>query len=394
MLEHDGEFVVQVEPENLSFTMNKGENGPHEMTFEISCGNEGVDFTRIVPYDTDFRLVRDNAVIMAGMITSTNFESDNDWFNVAGKSWLHYLERRHFPFDPLHPNQYRIGAPPRGLAMQVRLSEVSDILDAVFQKIVEQPWSLDFTWELVNPAAKTAFRIDLGDTESILSKVTGLAQQYPGIFDFWMDNNKVFKMIAPRKYPIEVVADPLQAAWYFEDSDDGLVSLKHTNNGPLGTHFLGTGAGKDVRLGLALDSPMNQRRFRRLDHSQDFGDIANRGRVNSLTTGYFGTTLHPQLEITAEIIPDLVRDFWRTITPGDAIWINGHLPQRHINSAHEVVSIEAQVTTEANEIVTLNLNQVYPYPDETTLPPEPDPDAVLNKPPKYRPSDEALWVVG
>jgi hypothetical protein len=375
-------------PENLNFTMNKGENGPHEVTYELPTANDAADLHNIVPYWTDFELYRENEILTSGMLTSAAFQSESEALQVAGKSWLHYLEKRQWPFDPMDPLRYKQPGAPRGVAWEVEQIDVAYVVEKLLTVTLAEPNSLPITgYQVILEAdrvgRKMDYRIDLADTESILSKISSVAQQEPGIFDFWIDNNKVFHKQVPRRYTIDVLADATLCQWAFTDSASGLLSVSLTDNGPEGTHLVGYGAGDEVRLGLMMDDPAAQNKYRRLDASVDFGDVPNRARVNALTRGHFGLSIQPQIEVVIEVWPDAVRDFWEVIYPGCAIWLQFNHEAYNINSAHEVVSMDVQVDLESNESVTLNLNQVYPMYEESTHDIIPGPGTVVPMPPHY-----------
>jgi hypothetical protein len=249
------------------------------------------------------------------------------------------------------------------------------------------------------------YSISLGDTESILSKIQQLSQMAPGIFDFWIDQNKVFHMAVPRQYNINVLADATLCHWVFKDSDSGLLKVHWTNNGPLGTHLFGHGTEtiyyittttstktgqvldqsveeESVNLGLNMEDPVNQNVYRRLDAEEDFGDVTSRSRINNLTRGYFPRTDNPSFELSLEIVADAVPDLFKgRIFPGCAIWVDYTHPLYHINSAWEVVSMELQVSTETEESVTLNCNQIFPNYEEPAPPYQPAPTDVIPFPP-------------
>jgi hypothetical protein len=431
-MKHDGRIMAQVSPENLNVTWNKGETGPHEVTFEVPDAYPGFDIATIQPYNNDFALILDDVPIMKGIITSCAFESEENYASVAGKDWLHYLERRFYPFDPLNPNYFRVGNPPRGLAYETPETDeagiptgpeadITDIVEILLSQTLSVPNSLPIVWTgqvlnggpflptppdglqymvvssspygswwsdypyeqslLPRTGTQIPYSISLGDTESILSKIQQLSQQAPGIFDFWIDQNKVFHMAVPRQYSIDVLADATLAHWVFRDSDSGLLKVNWTNNGPLGTHLFGHassnvyyGTGTDetvesVNLGLNMEDPVNQNVYRRLDAEEDFGDVPNRYVIDNLTRGYFPRTDNPSFELSLEIVADAVPDLFKgRIYPGCAIWVDYTHPLYHVNSAWEVVSMELQVSTETEENVTLNCNQIFPNYEEPAPP--------------------------
>jgi len=380
---HDGTNLAMFYPENLSFTMNKGENGPHEVTYELPTANDAAELKNVVPYWTDFELYRENEQIFGGMVTSVSFSSEDECIRVAGKSWLHYFEKRHYPFDPTDPAKYQWPGTPRGIAYQAIQKDISEVLHFLLQNILFLPNSLELFWDLGTTGRLMDYQISLGDTTSLLARITEIAQQEPGIFDFWISNDKWFHIQMPRRYSIDVLVDATLCQWTFVDTPSGLLSVNFTDNGPEGNHLLGIGAGNDVQLGLAMDDAASQNYYRRLDTNHDFGDVPNRNRINALTRGYFGLAIQPHHEITIEVWPDAVRDFWNVIYPGCAIWLEYHNEAYTINSAHEVVSMEASIDLESNEIVTLNLNQVYPMYEESTHDIFPLPDQYIPKPQRY-----------
>ena len=461
-MKHDGRIMAQVSPENLHVTWNKGETGPSEVTFEVPDAYPGFDIATIQPYNNDFALVLDDVPIMKGIVTSSSFESEENYASVAGKDWLHYLERRFFPFDPLNPNAFRVDDPPRGMAYDSPQTDadgaplqgwqdVTQHVEVLLHQTLKISNSLPITWAgnvmpgttvpyvptpppglyymvagagaghgtwwsdyprdttasaLPRTGTTVPYSISLGDTETILSKLQQLSQIGKG-FDFWIDQEKVFHMAVPRQYSLDVLADARLAHWVFKDSDSGLLKVNWTNNGPEGTHLFGHGSSviwyittttttedghtttersaeeESVNLGLNMDDPVNQNVYRRLDADEDFGDVVSRSYVNNLTRNYFPRTNEPSFEMSIEIVADAVPDLFKgRIFPGCAIWIDYTHPLYHVNSAWEVVSMELEVSTETEENVTLNLNQIFPdYVDGVPKPPyQPAPTDVIPMP--------------
>src|SRR5213596_1014883 len=161
---HDGSFIHRISPENLHVTWNKGEHGPHELTYEIA-GSNPIDRYKIEPYAIDFQLYRNSDMILDGMVTSFEFESEAEFMSVGAKSYLHYLEKRFFPFDPLQPNLHRVGNPPRGFAYEGIAVSQTEIMQMLFSNIFAMPNSLPVTWELTDTVAEMDYSVELGDTE-------------------------------------------------------------------------------------------------------------------------------------------------------------------------------------------------------------------------------------
>ena len=319
---HDGTNRGMLQPENLSFTMVKGEAGSHSVNYELSLGHEeSVDMVQFTePYRTDFELSVDGLIIIAGMHTEISFNTDDEFIQIAGKDWLHYLERREFPFDPVNPNAYRTGNPDRGLAFAYTNVDVGVIVNKLLTTTLAQPYSLPMSWSTPTTGVTADYELSLADTGSIHSKIAELAQEEGGAFDFWCDKNRVIHFASPRQYTGDVILDASECAVTF--TNDNTVRGEVNSAGPGATRFVGYGAGNEVRLGLQLIDTTLAGVYRRLDGNADFGDEPSRNRVNSLTRGEFEYMKHPQDKVTIEIQAEAIGGFWAAVRPGVAVWVD------------------------------------------------------------------------
>lgn len=366
---HGGSNVAQFAPQNLSFTLNKGENGPHDVSYEASRGQDAVFPGFVGPYVTDFELWRDEQKLITGMHTALNVESGQESVAITGKSFLHYLERRIWPFDSSDVNLWRLGlhlsaasnnVPPTGYSYYETLVEVKDVLKDMLDVILMDDNCLDFTYNIpgIGHTLET-FSIGLPDNESILSKIKTLSQEDPGEFDFWMDANKVFRVRPGRQYDLAVVNDPQLAEHIFDASfpESGFMSVSFTNTGPDATWLLGQG--EAVLPASTRQYVPASEQFRRLDNSVSFGYVPSTTRVSRLTRKALLFGLNPVHEITLVVAPEKVRDFWTRFVPGKAIWIRADMEGWIVDSAQEIVSIQCNVDLNGNEEVTFALNQIY-----------------------------------
>src|SRR5215831_3228565 len=138
----DSSFLITTfTPENLSFTLNKAENGPHEITYEVSrsSGIANPDF--IGPYRTDFELWSPDStpvLVMAGPHTLLNITSRQEHAKCGGKDWTHLWEFEYWPFDPANWSSNRLGIPvtdsfhpPYGYSYHVTSREVMSIISDI-----------------------------------------------------------------------------------------------------------------------------------------------------------------------------------------------------------------------------------------------------------------------
>ncbi|HEY1248257.1 MAG TPA: hypothetical protein VGE97_04650 [Nitrososphaera sp.] len=378
--EHDGTPINTFRPENLNFTLRKGQDGPHDITYEISRSNTSTDM--VGAYRTDFILEVDSSavpyVIMRGMHTSApQITTDEERIQIAGKDWLHYLERRYWPFNDSDPNFYRTGAgavtdnnPPTGfsyyvdpLSPQDSMKIVTDLLD----QILSLPNSMALTYTLPDIGHDIEFfSVDIFDSENILSKIQTLSQEDPGEFDFWVDSDKEFHVAAPYRYDIDVVGDNSLAVHTFDalTPSSGLFSINYENIGPGCTRLYGSGANQSSTLVATREYGPGSTQFRLLEDHVSYTGVITRERVQRLTRRDLLFRLNPIHNVSISVVPESITNFWSVFHPGVAIWLIADLEAHTIDAAFEVVSIDGQSDTDGNMLATLNLNQIYD-PDVT-----------------------------
>lgn len=365
---HDGTNRGQLQPENLSFSMIKGEAGSSSVAYELDLGHsESVDMQQFTePYRTDFELSVDNIIIMAGMHTDITFNTDDNFIQIAGRDWLHYLERREYPFDPVNPNLYRIGTPDRGLAFAASLADIKIILETILNTTLAQPYSLPITYTVPTMGVAIDYEFSLGDTGSIHSKIAELAQEEGGVYDFWVTPAKVLEFGVPRQYTTAVMTDPNACAFILDNSNT--IRANVVGSGPGATRFVGYGSGNEVRLGLQLMDNDLANVYRRLDGNADFGDIPNRERVNKLTRAEFFYQKFSQDKVTVDIEATQIDSFWNIVRPGKAIWIDDiPIGPLTLGGPFELLELSGSVSTEGGETISLTLDPIH-FVDEPSPP--------------------------
>ena len=375
--DHDHNVIHSIEPENLHFAQNN--SAPHEISYEISLDNpvvleeNTVEGDAIGEYQHDWQLWRNGVAMdeMAGIITSVHSNQGTNMLEVAGKSWLHYLDRRFYPFDPLDPYAYRLSA------YQV---DVTSIIHDMISAVQAQPNSLQY--DLSDLVSRTTYvdnmRIEFGDTEMILSKISTMAEGKPG-FDFACSSTRQFQLFYPE---FRDPTDPNQLAGYlFVQNDpeipateaipgvaDGaLYEADWSSGGPAGTHILGLGAGLASKLGSAWGSQDAQQIFRRLDMSIDFGDVPNRAKLDRLTKGALRAGIGPIRDAPVKVLPEKVVDFWNRYRPGVYYVELASLEGAHgIRGRKKLQQIDCTVSNEGEELVELH-STLYDYWFNTDL---------------------------
>lgn len=369
--DHAGAGFFGAAPENLTFTLQKGELGPGSLNYEISFADVAVSFNKLVPYEVDFELHSDDLILMEGMLTATEIEVGSGFVSLGCRDWLHYLELRQFPFDPQLPNNHLVGTPPRGSAYEVTSTHINTILAVLLDNTLAMANSMPLAYTIPAMTATSDFTISLGDTESIYNKIQTLAQQSPGIFDFWTSPDRELHFAIPRRYDLNVINDRTLASHIFTDAQSGISSLKVTNTGPEMNHIFGEGSAEPfaaddtVNVGLAIDDMDLQGIYYRIDGNRSYGDVKTRNRVNALTRGDFSVAKLPRFDAELTVVVEAIENFWTIIYPGCAIWIDVDTGVNLVDSAWEVVAIEVTVTNENSATANLKLNKIYPITTET-----------------------------
>jgi hypothetical protein len=382
--QHDGTVINTFRPENLAFTLNKGENGPHDISYELSRAQVSPDM--IGPYRTDFELI-DNSTfgpvtIMSGLHTMYSMASNEEHVKIAGKGWLHYFERRFWPFDGSDPNLWArkvgtlsvatLGDPPTDFAYYTQtpvdsMVVMKDLLNVL--QLFDPVNTLDYTYSLANIGHTIdTFGVSNLDTENILSKFQFLAQQDPGMFDFWMDNNKVMRRAAPHRYNVNVWNTPSLAEKVFDSTDtntDGVFYVSFTNTGPDATRVLGYGQSQSSTLASVKQYNPASATYRLLESEASFDNIIDRNQVIGLTRNKLLFGVNPVHEIEVTVVPEAITNFWTRFQPGVAIWVTADLEGHTIDSAQEIVSIDGTSDNQGNLTAAFKLNQIYQYHAES-----------------------------
>jgi hypothetical protein len=353
---HSGDLLHTINPENLRFSLNH--NDPHDIAYEVSMDNPVIDEENtgegdfIGAWQQDWRLLRDGTPIqgMSGPITSVHMAEGEEAVQITGKSWLEYLDRRHFPWDTDLSDITEI---PMFRAFD---KDVTDIIKDIIQATMARPNSLAI--DTTDLDSRTTFRenlrIEFVDTESILSKIKQLAEGEPG-FDFEMTWGKHFKLYYPEfSDPTNIEFISITAEPPTLTTTNAAYDVDWTDNGPQGTHLLALGSGLAYRMAIALGSDDGQETFRRLDFTMDFGDVPKKAKLSRLAKGALRAGVRPQREVPIKIIPEQIHDFWTRVRPGSYFVNRTDLIAHQVTGTKKIIGIECEVTNEGEELVELH----------------------------------------
>lgn len=378
-IEENGALINTVAPENLHFVWQLAELGPSEIDYEVSLTATdtitddpvvSLDFVR--PYFQDFALYRDAQLLMGGMITGLNIEAGGECVKIAGKDWLHYLERRMWPYDATlsYVNW------PTGFRFKVTAAEIGQIVTDVIETVRDvsgnypgppndltfPSYSLKFVVDCDDTTVNRNYEISAFETSNVYDLVRSLSQmdKDDGGFDFYMTPDRppatTFRLVYPE------IGNPAVPIYTLEIDEPtafaNMLELGYTDSGPEASHVLGVGAGQATRAGgVNKHLRIVSARTRRLDKSGDFGDVKNLGTLESKTLAELNRAWRSIHEIPILVDPATIPNFWTVTQPGEYIMVDYDLFGHHVNSVQKIVSMDVTVDLEGNERVLFGLNQ-------------------------------------
>jgi hypothetical protein len=314
--------IGELAPNNLEFNLNH--DRPGSIGWKLPKGHDMARKEFSEPYATDFELWLNDHWIMEGIVTAADAgETTSETVDYIGQDYLHYLEGRIFPFDPTDLSAHEF----------VMFEEdVFFIIEEMLDHVLAQPNSLNLTYNngISNIIGNLA--ISPGDTENILAKITNLSEQKPG-FDFETRPGKVFKMYTPSKPKISAIR---------LEEGKNLIKLGYKETGIGGTWVLGLASGGSSRLGVVKENLEMQAKYRRLDHTADFGGATDEETLGKLTDGELDRAMTQKLELVAHVIVE-TSDFFRLLESGMSVFVKGETFYESVEDYFKITSIRCTV---------------------------------------------------
>lgn len=334
---HDGTKLAEIVPEQLSW--GRYLNRPGYTNYDIDYQVNAAKQANIGAYRTDFAIMRDNLNIISGLHTAVSADVDELVIHVAGYGWLHYLERRVWPFA-MSKDQSASGMSWFG-------ADIGDIVTDMVNTIVTTGDSVPFVMQSAQLGITTNYRIEPADSETIFEKITSLSQQKPG-FDFVCTNDKQFIMYVPQKG--DYVRD------YSLEMGRNVKSIHYGDNGPVGNAVLGVGAGSSNKVGYGLQDLAAQDVYRRLDQVADFGDDPNTSNVTRMTRQQLDRSKNPDLDIWVSVYPEEFDKAYTSIDVGDYVHVIADIEYVQLDDYYRVTGIEGYLNAQGDEQIVFTFN--------------------------------------
>lgn len=325
------------------------------MSGEISLADPNLGFMgseqSIGPYRTDYYIYRAGqssqySLLAAGIITSVNLAKDRDTLLLSGKDWLHYLERRVFPFSPeayldmdtldINGNKYFTYWPinypyiPLGTldpdtynaSNKVDVTDiVEDLLLAIEQqsnpKFPNRPilypgtatgprGTLGLVMNNAPIGYLTSYRIYPGDSTTIFEHIKKLSEQSNGFeFDI-LPGTKEFKIWGPQQIDSQFPASTrLQATPVYTfipsalETTGAILEADWTNDGPDATVVVGL-ASSPRHFGATWTYLPSVDKYRWLDRVHDFGEVKDEELMEGMIKDQ--NDLYPQTKLSFTLL--------------------------------------------------------------------------------------------
>ena len=338
-LDHNFAGLGEAIPEQLQYTYTLAE--PSTVQYELDINHNLATRASVQPYVTDFLLLRNGTEFLGGLHTGVSLDEVLIRLQISGKDYKHYLEKRQFPFDPTDLTAYTFEKPA---------TDVFVIAEAILAVVLAETNSLQMFYANGLLGQTIDYRIDPGDSETIYEKISQFAEADTNGFDWLVTHDRWVRFYAPQKGA---------ANSYIFERGKNLEALSFEDNGPVGNHCLGLGAGTASRLGSVVDNAASQATYRRLDKVMDFGAaVIDQAALDDLATGMAAGHGMPRLKIQAEVVFDYIDEVFDEVALGDTCRFIGDTHYLSIDANYRIIGFQGgQRDSESTEQLTLLLQE-------------------------------------
>lgn len=363
-----GDTIDEFRPMNPDFNLRI--NDADDISYDISLAEPTMRWGFVGPKRTTYELWIGATLVTAGHHSSVNTKRGEEVVHVFGKGWLWYFQNRHYPFDGLDATAFLGGSASSGggLAYQAK-KDPARIIDDIAGTILARPNSYPINLITNTVGVTIPFRIELADTTSLFDHIVELsngATEQNASFDFLCDPYMNFGMYVPHRYSAAVRNDPpsgpaacVHTFSHFVHPEE-LTDSEFENDGPLGTHIMGIGAGTSSQLVRSLGYAFEQGIFGRWDMTSEWSDVMTDTRLLQLTQAAFSAGLYPQHNIPLTVKASSIPGFWDIFVPGEAIWIRQDYEAQNIDGAYRMLNIHGSADENGEILVDFELDQVNP----------------------------------
>jgi hypothetical protein len=317
-------------PSNLSFSLPLSATG--DVAWDMAIDDSLCRSNKLFPKQTDYILLLGHTEIQGGIITGVDVSDvESEMISISGNDYLCYLEGRWYPFDPQNLATGGYIAPVNTDVFTI----VEDLLDAT----LALPDSLPLTYNNgLSGQTINDFKIPLGDTEDIKSKIEALSKKLPG-FDYEITWDREFKMYPDKKGTVK--------EFTFEQGRN-IYLLNYSNRGPAGTHTLGVVQGSGNKIARSA-THAGVAAYRRWDVHEELSLVTTDGNVVQATTDAESErNIAPRLEFAVHFVGEEGIEVLHEVETGDRVPVNADLGWIQVDDYMRVVNIQGTTDDEGN----------------------------------------------
>jgi hypothetical protein len=371
---------------------------PGGFSGEIALGQtnrngQALRTNEFIPYETNYEIWRQGTgsgrCISSGMLTSINLNFNRDTVLISGKDWLHYFQRRIYPFNPTDyktynanakhtywdkwPKKWPTMAPGQDQPVEITtiikdlllsmktgipIDAASGSVDRNAERALGVP---NIVWNLDTTGITSTHKIFPGDSTTIFDHITKFSEMADG-FEFAINPESLeFKLWSPRRRPMDI---PVYRFDINVDSTDSpIIAFDWTNEGPQGTYLIGLGAGRH-KVGAVWTIDKNVEVAGRHDLVYDYGETSDPDLILQKLKDQNDLWYQKKLALTL-INPEFATpNFYTEGRPleliGAAIHVNRNFSPLHkVDAYFAINAIKWSVDQSTNESVALELEMIY-----------------------------------
>jgi hypothetical protein len=356
--------VDEFKPTELTFSMRHKDAG--DASYDVPLALPSMRWAFSGPKRTKYEIWNTGMgrPVTSGICSYINTKRGEEVLHVQGKTWLWYLQNRHYPFNPLLPNAYLGGtaADFQGIAYQ-QFGDVTTIAQELWDIIIDGslPHSNPFGMSLqyIPITTQAPMRVELGDTQTLFDMYSDLSQVEPG-FTFYDNYAREIVLVEGELFPEIARTDPSASIYIFDRNTPPtkFTDIEFENNGPDMTHILGLGSGSATRIGRAYGYEQSQAQFGRWDGIIEFPGTIDKDMLVAQTQREFSRGLYPHHGLPLTVNADAIPDFWTLFSPGWSVWINEDFESNHVHGASMITEIVAHISNQGDCLADLSLEEI------------------------------------
>jgi len=366
--DHSGNNYGEFNPLNLRW--GKSLIGPGYITYDIPLSNALATLGQTRPYRSDFSLQTRGGGphIMSGIHTEVSIQDHykNRVMSVAGKDYLHYLEKVIWPKDPNSNYRTTTAADPTNGTVFDYTGSVSYVIYRLIRESCNDSGIADsLQWQFLGTPSsggtEVRYRIDPGDTRTIADHISEiLSMGDPAVTRFlqlvapWGEPSLNFPSSA---LPAYGTSTPVTYKFICRPGGNAeFLSFRH--GGIRGTRVFGIAQGPSNRKGVINYAGGSL--YRRLDIVEEFSGPSALANLTTLVASAASEALVPDIEVQVKFYdnPEIFNPFMdELVFPGARVQLEVDLEWTDIVDTFTVTALDCACEDNGATEYTATLNK-------------------------------------